>query len=41
MAKAILFGYGFLLAICLVLIIYLIIKRIKSKKLENFEKRDN
>lgn len=39
--KIVLSIYGLFIGVVIILVIYLIIKRIKAKKLENFEKRDN
>ncbi|MDX9777156.1 MAG: hypothetical protein RBT43_00155 [bacterium] len=33
--------YGLLFIVALILLVYFIVKRIKAKKTENFEKRDN
>jgi len=33
--------YGLFFGVCAVLLVFLIFRRIKNKKLEDFEKRDN
>ena len=33
--------YGLFFAVALVLLVYFIVKRVKDKKTEDFEKRDN
>lgn len=39
--KVILNVYGILIGVVIIILIYLIFRRIKAKKLEDFEKRDN
>ena len=40
-SNVILYIYGLIWIIVIILIIYLIIKRLKNRDSENFEKRDN
>lgn len=39
--KVVLSIYGLLIGVAVILVIFFLTKRIKAKKLENFEKRDN
>lgn len=39
--KVVLSIYGLLTGVAIILVIFLLIKKMKAKKLENFEKRDN
>ena len=39
--KTVISLYGLAIAVCAVLIVYLIVRKQKIRKTENFEKRDN
>lgn len=39
--KLIILGYGIFAVVCIVLVVYLIVRRIRIKKNENFEDRSN
>lgn len=41
LVKAIFGFYGLAFVVCIVLLVFIIIRRSKIKKKENFEKRDN
>ena len=41
LGKALMSVYGIFLGVCVIILIFLIFRRIKTKKLEDFEKRDN